>query len=656
MGKKKRSNRVSTNRPKAGSGVSSISKQKPSNEGQVIVELNSKQEITLINSSEISPKGLQNIGNTCFFNSVLQALSCVYSDKLHYEIAYSSFGNVTKALYSFISQHRNPLLKKQSYNPSELHSVISSKFKQFKVKRQQDAHELYLCLIGQIEEERKLFLNSLSKSDVFEKMIDGKLFDMVDIFEGEITSILTCLNCNHKRCLHDKCIDISVEIPGSEYLMKIDFSKFTKKKKENGSKNKSRRTNASETSDDRQEKDITDSESKPNQIKQRVENDEIVLKKDKKFLSTEDIEEVINNLFNDDNDSDACETSSLPVEPTSSNSPQLCDDKLSNDCHITTTAKPLKGVIDPSVLLAKAKQMDSNTIQLYECLDAFTKPEYMCVSEGNGICCEKCCFQVDNRSEKGEEDNASWEVVTNKSTKLRADEDGLNSTHNTLTVEAVEQPDSHLGAVDNCEASKPHRVNGRKRIVITSLPPIFVIHLKRLLPGGKQNCHVDFPLELDLTHSRILKSPLTAPDLSKLHLGETDVQDTAISNCGSSVEKCGGVDVDVTSGDDDDNDLDREVVLNPTLESITANVESHGTDNETTNESSSEATNTPLGHSHPHITTKDKRIVYNLKAVIVHQGGANGGHYVAYFHEGDQPAMILSEYCLRNHSVNQSVP
>mmetsp|Transcript_15354 Transcript_15354/g.23114 ORF Transcript_15354/g.23114 Transcript_15354/m.23114 type:complete len:489 (-) Transcript_15354:136-1602(-) len=118
-----------------------------------------------------------------------------------------------------------------------------------------------------------------------------------------------------------------------------------------------------------------------------------------------------------------------------------------------------------------------------------------------------------------------------------------------------------------------------KRLLVVDSPELLVLHLKRLLPGGKCTTHISFPLELDMTPFTGRRKTNSSADLQESNR--------------TTGELCGQE--------------------SPAEGSVPDNLE---------NESDEKS----------HI---GDRSIYSLRAVIVHQGGALGGHYTAYVLHGD---------------------
>jgi ubiquitin carboxyl-terminal hydrolase 16/45 len=154
-----------------------------------------RQEIILTPISWI-PKGLQNLGNTCFFNATIQALSSCLNELYPLHLLPGDIGFLNKIFMSVLTQNNHSVPKdsspniSSSTNPSKLLAAISKLSPQFKGRRQQDAHEVYVSMIAALDDEKIIFLR-----DNEEK---GSKFLPSTLFTGSHASILTCLECRNK--------------------------------------------------------------------------------------------------------------------------------------------------------------------------------------------------------------------------------------------------------------------------------------------------------------------------------------------------------------------------------------------------------------------------------------------------------------------------
>jgi len=135
-----------------------INNQKNSSENTQSKE---KKEINSMNHqnenlpvSGVGIKGLTNLGNTCFFNAVMQNLTTIIPLRDYLMTnGLQGEGPVTTALRRFMSSMWSS--GKGTVTPKELFSEIAKKSPQFRGYHQQDSHELLRALFDNIDIEEK---------------------------------------------------------------------------------------------------------------------------------------------------------------------------------------------------------------------------------------------------------------------------------------------------------------------------------------------------------------------------------------------------------------------------------------------------------------------------------------------------------------------
>ncbi|CAM6050916.1 unnamed protein product [Sphagnum compactum] len=190
-------------------------------------------------------KGLMNLGNTCFFNSVMQNLLGVdmlwehfsvggsvqegplttalrkffqeidpksdeYSDfRIHDAGASSSFRRTTRAR-SFSSNIGN------TYTPRELFGAICTKAPRFKGFQQQDSHELLRCLLDGLHTEEETMWKVAEPGRNGESMKKKRETFVEKIFGGQLSSTVRCCLCGHSSVVYEPFLDLSLPIPSKQ--------------------------------------------------------------------------------------------------------------------------------------------------------------------------------------------------------------------------------------------------------------------------------------------------------------------------------------------------------------------------------------------------------------------------------------------------------
>uniref|UniRef100_A0A4W4FJB7 Ubiquitin carboxyl-terminal hydrolase n=1 Tax=Electrophorus electricus TaxID=8005 RepID=A0A4W4FJB7_ELEEL len=205
---------------------------------------------SVVHSTFIPVKGINNLGNTCFFNAVMQNLSQTHmlndliqevKEKGHklkispppetnlgpLTVTVPGPEPLTSAMFLFLYSMKEP--GKGPVSPKILFSQLCQKAPRFKGFQQQDSQELlhYLLDSVRVEESKRIkaailkaFNNPTEKTadEETKRQVkaygkEGVKLNFVDrIFVGELTNTIMCEECEHISTVKEAFIDISLPI------------------------------------------------------------------------------------------------------------------------------------------------------------------------------------------------------------------------------------------------------------------------------------------------------------------------------------------------------------------------------------------------------------------------------------------------------------
>ncbi|KAM9059765.1 ubiquitin carboxyl-terminal hydrolase 45 isoform 4-T5 [Megaptera novaeangliae] len=482
-------------------------------------------------SSVTSVKGITNLGNTCFFNAVMQNLAQSYIltelmneikehgtelkivpssdsplDPLVVEL--SSPGPLTSALFLFL--HSMKETERGPLSPKVLFNQLCQKAPGFKSFQQQDSQELLHYLLDAVRTEEtkriqagilKAFNNPTTKTadDETRKKVkaygrEGVKMNFIDrIFIGELTSTVMCEECANISTVKDPFIDISLPII-EERNQLIHGRKRTRK--------------------------LSSGEDKAVVIYQKNEN--LEMNRDSSlFASVVNTESTLTESPTDgseqeaslsessvDADSEASESESAPKQTLLLRSSSGYYVHTNGHLRPPSESEPLTKEGDggdEGVAEAISELHLSSTVTGDRDFDRENQPlnvlNNLCFSEGRHMVSHspQNAFQTLSQSYITTSKECSIQSCLYQFTSMEL----LMGNNKLLCENCTEKKQKYPKETSSAEKKAGGvYTNARKQLLISAVPAILILHLKRFHQAGlslrKVNRHVDFPLMLDL--------------------------------------------------------------------------------------------------------------------------------------------------------------
>lgn len=191
--------------------------------------------------------GLQNMGNTCFMSAALQCLSNIqpltdyFLSSVHEDEINSRFnGEVALAYGDLIrAQWKNDY---EQIQPIYFCNLIWEIAPQFSPGEQNDSQEFLSYILQSLHEELNRSIekatDAIEKSEeneenqaafVWKESLISNASVIVDLFQGQLKSMLHCLHCGFKSVTFDEFMSLTVPIPNIDSCtLKDCLKEFTK--------------------------------------------------------------------------------------------------------------------------------------------------------------------------------------------------------------------------------------------------------------------------------------------------------------------------------------------------------------------------------------------------------------------------------------------
>ncbi|TRY84621.1 hypothetical protein DNTS_001349 [Danionella cerebrum] len=477
-----------------------------------------------VNSSLIPVKGINNLGNTCFFNAVMQNLSQThmlndliqdFKEKGHkmkicppsetnlglLTVTLSNPDPLTSAMFLFLQSMKEP--GKGPVSPKILFNHLCQKAPRFKGYQQQDSQELLHYLLDSMRRIKagilKAFNNPTEKTadEETKRQVkaygkEGVKMNFVDrIFVGELTSTIMCEECEHISTVKEAFIDISLPIIEERISKPTNPGRLGKSGREqDGQKLHSHHSSSSHD------------EKGPDSLTSRQEEDLCVASRglaschEDAMGSQSDCSEKDSNRQDSSNDADseASESEWSPSDKTTSITHSIEPSQKSNMSQSTVPpARPQRGGAVEQLVSAVSKLglVHTSTDTL---------------SHSSGDLCE-------THERERQHHQGAFQALCHSYTPSSKECSVQSCLHQFTSVELLMGNNKLL--CENCTEKRQRQMkradkkgekvytSARKQMLISALPPVVTLHLKRFHQAGmnlrKVNRHVDFPLLLDLT-------------------------------------------------------------------------------------------------------------------------------------------------------------
>ncbi|XP_061827979.1 ubiquitin carboxyl-terminal hydrolase 16 isoform X2 [Nerophis lumbriciformis] len=487
-------------------------------------------------NSSIPVRGLSNLGNTCFFNAVIQNLSQtrllrqtlhkVMADKTVVSVQPAATsplkpvvvqldqpGSLTVAMYQLLSEIQDS--KKGVVTPRELFSQVCKKAARFKGFQQQDSQELLRYLLDGMRAEESKRVNSALTAALkqSEKLPDGEQLKSVvkeyekngvpknfvdHVFGGEMTSTIMCQQCKTVSVVTEMFLDLSLPVSDQAY------------RKKNQKKAAQKTRDLSEDGGESPSEDVTPgSKHQQKKAKKQAKKQAKHQKRQHKLESR-----VVFSSVTENPQSEAAQEKgdSGPASPPETE-PQVHPEK--EDCSPPASNRfaLLSGTRRPDSWQEDEDDMDAQLVGEMEKIsltDTFIDSDAM----------ETCAESEDDMSEEAKEYtvvNQDPDQAFQTLASRPAPDQQECSVESCLFHFTQEETLSHNNSLLCVTCSRDKAAGSKKKVytealkqmLISTPPPVLTLHLKRFQQNGysicKVNRHVPFPLLLDIAPFCALK-------------------------------------------------------------------------------------------------------------------------------------------------------
>ncbi|XP_055491850.1 ubiquitin carboxyl-terminal hydrolase 45 isoform X1 [Leucoraja erinacea] len=485
-----------------------------------------------INNTAVPVKGLSNLGNTCFFNAVMQNMAQTHllSDLMHemkekgtklkicpptesnldpLMVILPGPGSLTSAVHLFL--HSMKETGKGPLVPRILFNQLCQRAPRFRGFQQQDSQELlhYLLDAMQIEETKRIqsaILKAFNSPTV--KTADEETKQKVkvygregvkmnfinQIFVGELISTVMCEECLHISSVKEPFIDLSLPIV-EERQGYVNKQRIKGVKKSTDNEERSWQASAELSNGHNEEEsnqtlhcsNLVDG----NKLSQSEGSDKDGNQSDRNNLSDRS-NDADTEASEPENPSKSMESLSCGTDSNFGNSVQFKHSDFNYSDSISNGISKLNlGCTKKEKIIIDSVFEEQNDNVSFSIQDTKEKS----IVSRNTV----TAFQTLTRSYRARPKECSLQSCLAQFTSI----DLLMGNNKLLCEKCTEKKQKQHKKTQSAEKKSEHvYTNARKQMLISAVPPILNLHLKRFHQAGlslrKVNKHVDFPLVLDL--------------------------------------------------------------------------------------------------------------------------------------------------------------
>ncbi|XP_056900124.1 ubiquitin carboxyl-terminal hydrolase 45 isoform X1 [Takifugu flavidus] len=527
-----------------------------------------KGKVTAVNSTLVPVKGINNLGNTCFFNAVMQNLSqthmlidliqevkekgykiriCppVETNLSPLTVTLPSPEPLTAAMFLFLLNMKEP--GKDPLNPKLLFNQLCQKAPRFKGYQQQDSQELlhYLMDSIRVEETKRVKVGILKAfNNPTEKTADedikrqvkaygkeGVRMNFIErIFVGELTNTIMCEECGHISTVKEAFIDISLPIIEERISKPSNPSRLGKGSREQDTHASHGEVFSAAHSSNRNNKKLSGQKQQVVRSLSSAEERGAACSADRpeeegtasgsaRGVSAGTLTPAGNLSDGSERDSGAQDSSN---DADSEASESECAPQTSSLSHGHASTTSSTSTLTPSPTPASTSSPVSASCvrrggSVEQLVSAVSKVN-LSFSAGDG----STHYSLEEQGEAQTRENLHHQhhqgafqalshsyIPSSKECSIQSclhqftSVELLMGNNKLLCENCTERRQKHLhkSASADKKGEKMY-TSARKQMLISSLPPVIILHLKRFHQAGmnfrKVNRHVDFPLILDM--------------------------------------------------------------------------------------------------------------------------------------------------------------